>query len=105
MVFALLMAATLQTITDLIPSIFKVFQNDAIGWQALDHMTRQDSTMSEKQKESEQHENDCNRSGLDRRQFSYSYHIPERRSGKDRRQGFDRRHGFSHRSGMVQRDH
>jgi hypothetical protein len=31
------------------------------------------------------------RSGIDRRQFSYNDHIPERRSGKDRRSGFDRR--------------
>jgi len=28
---------------------------------------------------------------IDRRQFSYDYHVPERRSGKDRRSGFDRR--------------
>ena len=31
------------------------------------------------------------RSDIDRRQFSYLIHIPERRSGKDRRSGFDRR--------------
>jgi hypothetical protein len=31
------------------------------------------------------------RSGLERRQFSYDKHIPERRSAKDRRNGFDRR--------------
>jgi DNA-binding XRE family transcriptional regulator len=31
------------------------------------------------------------RLGLDRRQFSYDKHIPERRSGKDRRNGLDRR--------------
>jgi hypothetical protein len=31
------------------------------------------------------------RSGIDRRQFTYSSHIPERRSGKDRRSGLDRR--------------
>jgi len=29
--------------------------------------------------------------GLDRHQFSYDKHIPERRSGKDRRGGVDRR--------------
>lgn len=29
------------------------------------------------------------RSGLDRRQFSYDAHIPERRSEKDRRNGLD----------------
>jgi hypothetical protein len=33
------------------------------------------------------------RSGIDRRQFSYSEHIPERRSGADRRSGKDRRSG------------
>jgi len=31
------------------------------------------------------------RSGIERRQFSYSIHIPERRSGKDRRVLPDRR--------------
>lgn len=31
------------------------------------------------------------RSGIERRQFTYMFHIPERRSGKDRRSGFDRR--------------
>lgn len=31
------------------------------------------------------------RVGLDRRAFSYSLHIPERRCGKDRRSGSDRR--------------
>jgi len=31
------------------------------------------------------------RLGIDRRVFSYSLHIPERRSGQDRRSGKDRR--------------
>lgn len=31
------------------------------------------------------------RSGIDRRQFSYAIHIPERRSEEDRRGGLDRR--------------
>jgi len=31
------------------------------------------------------------RSGVNRRQFSYDKHIPERRSAKDRRNGLDRR--------------
>jgi hypothetical protein len=40
-----------------------------------------------------QNENDKGgrRTGLERRQFSYSVHIPERRSGKARRQAQDRR--------------
>ena len=29
------------------------------------------------------------RSGIDRRQFTYTAHIPERRSGGDRRKGLD----------------
>ena len=37
------------------------------------------------------HDNGGRRSGIDRRQFSYDFHIPERRSGKDRRSGNDRR--------------
>jgi hypothetical protein len=36
-------------------------------------------------------DNGGRRSGLDRRQFSYSGYLPERRSGKDRRYGPDRR--------------
>ena len=35
--------------------------------------------------------NDGRRSGIDRRYFSYSDHIPERRMGSDRRSGKDRR--------------
>jgi len=34
------------------------------------------------------------RSGTDRRQFSYSSHIPERREDPDRRNGDDRRDGW-----------
>ena len=36
-------------------------------------------------------DNDGRRSGIDRRQFSYDFHIPEHRSGKDRRSELDRR--------------
>lgn len=36
----------------------------------------------------------CRRSGMDRRQFSYDAHIPERRYGQDRRGGKDWRNGF-----------
>jgi len=36
-------------------------------------------------------ENNERRLGIDRRQFSYDMHIPERRSGKERRSGLDRR--------------
>ena len=36
-------------------------------------------------------DNGGRRSGGDRRNYSYSMHIPERRSGKDRRSGNDRR--------------
>ena len=38
-------------------------------------------------------DNGGRRSGIGRRQFSYSYHIPEKRSDKDRRNGIDRRGG------------
>ena len=33
------------------------------------------------------------RSGIERRVFLYTFHIPERRSGKERRSGIDRRNG------------
>jgi hypothetical protein len=36
-------------------------------------------------------DNGGRRSGADRREFSYTSHIPERRSGNDRRSGLDRR--------------
>jgi hypothetical protein len=36
-------------------------------------------------------DNGGRRSGGDRRNYSYTLHIPERRSGKDRRSGADRR--------------
>lgn len=44
-----------------------------------------------KQVESFITDNGGKRLGLDRREFSYDEHIPERRSGKDRRSGLDRR--------------
>ena len=37
------------------------------------------------------HDNGGGRLRVDRRQFSYTLHIPERRSGKERRSGLDRR--------------
>jgi len=36
-------------------------------------------------------DNGGRRSGADRRQFSYAFHIPERRVSTDRRLGHDRR--------------
>ena len=36
-------------------------------------------------------DNGGRRSGADRRQFSYAFHIPERRVSADRRSGRDRR--------------
>ena len=36
-------------------------------------------------------DNGRRRSGGDRRNYSYTLHIPERRSGEDRRNGIDRR--------------
>ena len=48
-------------------------------------------------------DNGGKRSGIDRRQFSYSYHIPEKRSSKDRRNGIDRRSGLDQRSGIARR--
>jgi len=41
--------------------------------------------------EAKQWDNGGRRSGFDRRQFSYSGHVPERRSGEERRSGNDRR--------------
>lgn len=48
-------------------------------------------------------DNGGRRSGIDRRQFSYDSHIPERRSSVERRTGADRRNGLDRRSGLDQR--
>jgi hypothetical protein len=37
------------------------------------------------------HDNQGRRSGINRRHFSYTLHLPERRGGKERRSGLDRR--------------
>jgi len=37
------------------------------------------------------HDNSDRRSGVERRTFCYTLHIPERRSGTERRSGADRR--------------
>jgi len=42
-------------------------------------------------------DNGGRRSGADRREYSYSAHLPERRSGLDRRSNFDRRSGIDRR--------
>ncbi len=38
-------------------------------------------------------DNGGRRSGVERRQFTYTVHVPERRAGEDRRCGNDRRNG------------
>lgn len=48
-------------------------------------------------------DNGGRRLGGDRRRFSYSVHIPERRPGTDRRSGFDRRDELDRRSCIDQR--
>lgn len=46
-------------------------------------------------------DNGGRRLGVDRRQFSYTNHIPDRRRGHDRRTGFDRRDNIDRRSDKV----
>ncbi len=46
-------------------------------------------------------DNGGGRSGIDRRQFSYSFHIPERRTTQDRRTGKDRRSGKDRRTTLI----
>jgi hypothetical protein len=43
-------------------------------------------------------DNGGRRSGIERRRFEYTSHIPERRSGRDRRKGHDRRRGIDRRT-------
>lgn len=47
-------------------------------------------------------DNGGRRSGVDRRKFLYTDHIPERRAVRDRRNGLDRRSGPNRRDGKVQ---
>ena len=44
------------------------------------------------------------RLGIDRRQFSYYFHVPERRSGEEGRSGFDRRGSHSNRGDLERRE-
>jgi len=46
-------------------------------------------------------DNGGRRLGDDRRQFSYTNHIPDRRLGEDRRTGFDRRSDLRRRATFV----
>ncbi len=46
-------------------------------------------------------DNGGRRLGVDRRQFSYTNHIPDRRRGHDRRIGLDRRDHINRRNGEV----
>lgn len=48
-------------------------------------------------------DNGGRRSRIDRRQFSYSSHIPERRTIEERRSGLDRRSGADRRSDADRR--
>ena len=49
------------------------------------------STMIEKKQNGTSTDNGGRRSGGDRRIYSYTLHVPERRDGADRREGKDRR--------------
>jgi hypothetical protein len=49
------------------------------------------STGDAKMNETTRADNGGRRSGRDRRQFSYTMYLPERRSGEERRSGLDRR--------------
>lgn len=49
------------------------------------------SAMREKGQKSTSTDNGGRRSGGDRRKYSYTLYIPERRNGQDRRNGNDRR--------------
>ena len=51
------------------------------------------------------YDNGGRRSGIERRRFLFSFHIPERRSGMDRRFGSDRRNErYSKRGDMERRE-
>ena len=48
-------------------------------------------------------DNGGRRSGVDRRQYSYASHIPERRSDEERRSGEDRRDGIGEKNEYERR--
>ena len=48
-------------------------------------------------------DNGGRRSGIDRRQFLYTFHIPEKRSDKDRRSNMEQRSGMDQRSDIDRR--
>ena len=48
-------------------------------------------------------DNGGRRLGVDSRQFSYTDHIPDRRTDNERRSGIDRRSGLDRRSGKDRR--
>ena len=54
--------------------------------------------MSGSRMEQDLRDNGGRRSGVDRRKFSYTGHIPERRAGEDRRRRIDRRCGEDRRN-------
>lgn len=49
------------------------------------------NTMIEKKQNDTSTDNGGRRSGGDRRTYSYTLHVPERRNGNDRRESIDRR--------------
>ena len=49
-------------------------------------------------------DNGGRRSGVNRRIYTYTDHIPERRDGPERRSGMDRRSGQDRRSGRDRRN-
>ena len=49
-------------------------------------------------------DNGGRRLGIERRRFSYTHYIPERRSGNDRRSGHDRRRGICSRTSTKRKD-
>jgi hypothetical protein len=66
-------------------------------WATSDHDIRQSVGTGGPVPGSQADGPDVRHIGFDRRQFSYTLHIPERRSGMDRRSGFDRRCGSDRR--------
>jgi hypothetical protein len=52
---------------------------------------------------SETRDNGGRRWGIERREFSYTFYVPERRRGSERRNVSDRRNGFSQMDGLYGR--
>jgi hypothetical protein len=76
-----------------------------LNWKSMaaDNLQKRIIFMKVAEKELKLKDRGGTRSGVDRRKFVYTAHLPERRSGRDRRKGFDRRSPIARRRSQARR--